>query len=331
MRPECLAIEVTETALIHDPGRSGRELARLSSAGIRISLDDFGTGYSSLSWLTQFPVDIVKIDKSFTDDVGIDERKTAIISAVIAVSHELGFTVVAEGIESEEQGRRLLDLGCDRGQGYFYGRPTSIEEDPWTAVDAPLYLIAIIRPRMERAAEVEVELRALMAGTHAEPGCIHMELVVSDDDPTTWLMLEKFRSRPDWEDHMRTDARDPRQREPGRPAPRADRAAVLHGQVAEPRSAPPGATTLALRPCPPQRPHQHLRRLGPGHRVPPVDHEERHPRHLQLPGLGLVRPHRVEVAIGRQHLVDLGRDPVPPASPVERGCPGSPIASPSVK
>lgn len=72
------------------------------------------------------------------------------------------------------------------------------------AVDEPLYLIAVIRPRMERAAEVEVELRALMAGTHAEPGCIHMELVVSDDDPTTWLMLEKFRSRSDWEDHMRT-------------------------------------------------------------------------------------------------------------------------------
>ena len=137
VRPECLAIEVTETALIHDPGRSGRELARLSSAGIRISLDDFGTGYSSLSWLTQFPVDIVKIDKSFTDDVGIDERKTAIISAVIAVSHELGFTVVAEGIESEEQGRRLLDLGCDRGQGYLYGRPTSIEEDPWRQLMSP--------------------------------------------------------------------------------------------------------------------------------------------------------------------------------------------------
>lgn len=137
VRPECLSIEVTETALIHDPARSGRELARLSEAGIRISLDDFGTGYSSLSWLTQFPVDIVKIDKSFTDDVGIDDRKTAIISAVIAVSHELGFIVVAEGIESEEQGQRLLDLGCDRGQGYFYGRPTPIEEAPWTELLHP--------------------------------------------------------------------------------------------------------------------------------------------------------------------------------------------------
>lgn len=72
-------------------------------------------------------------------------------------------------------------------------------------VDEPLFLIAIIRPRMERATEVESELRRLMAGTHAEEGCIHMELVVSADDPTTWLMLEKFRSRADWDAHMRTD------------------------------------------------------------------------------------------------------------------------------
>ena len=69
---------------------------------------------------------------------------------------------------------------------------------------APLYLVAVIRPRMDRAAEAEAELRALMAGTHAEEGCIFMELVVPEDDPTTWLMLEKFRSRADWEDHMQT-------------------------------------------------------------------------------------------------------------------------------
>lgn len=72
-------------------------------------------------------------------------------------------------------------------------------------VAAPLHLIAIIRPRMEHAAEAEAELRLLMAGTHAEEGCVRMELVVSDDDPTTWLMIEEFRSRTDWEDHMRTD------------------------------------------------------------------------------------------------------------------------------
>jgi quinol monooxygenase YgiN len=69
----------------------------------------------------------------------------------------------------------------------------------------PFYLIAVIRPRMELAAEVEAELRILMAGTHAEQGCIYMDLVVSEDDPTTWLMLEKFRSRADWDAHMQTD------------------------------------------------------------------------------------------------------------------------------
>ncbi len=68
----------------------------------------------------------------------------------------------------------------------------------------PLYLIATIRPRLDRLEEAEREVRALMAGTHAEPGCIFMELVESDDDPGTWTMLEKFRSRADWEEHMRT-------------------------------------------------------------------------------------------------------------------------------
>ncbi len=127
----CLCVEVTETALIHDPARSNRELSQLSSAGVSIALDDFGTGYSSLSWLTQFPVDIVKIDRSFTEDVGIDPRKTAIISAVISVSHELGFRVVAEGVETAEQARRLLDLGCDRGQGFLFGRPSPVGGPPW--------------------------------------------------------------------------------------------------------------------------------------------------------------------------------------------------------
>ena len=74
-----------------------------------------------------------------------------------------------------------------------------------TPPDEPLYLIAIIKPRIDRAEEAERHLRALMAGTHQEPGNIFMHLVVSDEDPDTWLMLEKFRSRSDWDDHMRTD------------------------------------------------------------------------------------------------------------------------------
>jgi len=107
-------------------------LRDLRAIGIRIALDDFGTGYSSLTWMTQFPVDIVKIDMSFTKEIGIDARKTAIIDAVIAVSHDLGFAVVAEGVETEEQARRLLELGCDRGQGYLFGRPAPLGEYPGT-------------------------------------------------------------------------------------------------------------------------------------------------------------------------------------------------------
>jgi EAL domain-containing protein (putative c-di-GMP-specific phosphodiesterase class I) len=96
-----------------------------------VHLDDFGTGYSSLSWLTQFPVDAVKIDKTFTADLGIDERKTAVIRAFIQVAQELRFVVVAEGIETEDQRRWLREMGCDRGQGYLFARPVRPEQASW--------------------------------------------------------------------------------------------------------------------------------------------------------------------------------------------------------
>ena len=130
--PRRLAVEVTETALINEPGRSARELTALSREGVGIYLDDFGTGYSSLSWLTQFPVNVVKIDRSFTDELGVDERKTAIVSALIQVSHELGFSVVAEGVETVDQAGRLVELGCDRAQGFLYGHPVAVDTFVWT-------------------------------------------------------------------------------------------------------------------------------------------------------------------------------------------------------
>jgi EAL domain-containing protein (putative c-di-GMP-specific phosphodiesterase class I) len=130
--PRRLAVEVTETALLNEPDRSGRELTALSREGVGIHLDDFGTGYSSLSWLTQFPVDVVKIDRSFIDELGIDDRKSAIVSALIQVSHELGFAVVAEGVETTRQADRLVALGCDRGQGFLFGRPLPVDELSWS-------------------------------------------------------------------------------------------------------------------------------------------------------------------------------------------------------
>ncbi len=131
VNPAWLVVEVTETALIRDPARSGRELAVLSRAGVGVALDDFGTGYSSLSWLTQLPVSTVKIDASFTAELGIDERKGAIVRALVEVSHDLGLSVVAEGVETREQKERLLDLGCDQGQGYLFGFPTTVDDAGW--------------------------------------------------------------------------------------------------------------------------------------------------------------------------------------------------------
>ena len=119
--PSWLVVEVTETALIQDPARSARELEVLSRAGVAVALDDFGTGYSSLSWLTQLPVTTVKIDQSFTAELGVDERKGAIVRALIEVSHDLGLNVVAEGVETREQRDRLVELGCDQAQGYLFG------------------------------------------------------------------------------------------------------------------------------------------------------------------------------------------------------------------
>ncbi len=131
VNPAWLVIEVTETALIHDPARSIRELGLLSRAGVGVALDDFGTGYSSLSWLTQLPVSIIKIDASFTAALGIDERKGAIVRALVEVSHDLGLTVIAEGVETLEQKARLVELECDQAQGYLFGLPTTVDNADW--------------------------------------------------------------------------------------------------------------------------------------------------------------------------------------------------------
>ncbi|MCP9848596.1 EAL domain-containing protein [Cyanobium sp. Morenito 9A2] len=129
--PRWVAIEVTETVLINHPKVTYDELSLLREAGVKVHLDDFGTGYSSLSWLTQFPVDAIKIDKTFTADLGIDERKTAIIRAFIQVAQELEFAVVAEGIETELQKDWLKRMGCDRGQGYLFSTPLRMDTGLW--------------------------------------------------------------------------------------------------------------------------------------------------------------------------------------------------------
>lgn len=119
----CLALEMTESALMRKPKAAHDTMARLVAGGVGIAIDDFGTGYSSLSYLQDMPADVVKIDQSFVRGMEKDERTHALVTTMIKLSHDLGHRVVAEGVETEEVAQLLRAAGCDEAQGYYYGRP----------------------------------------------------------------------------------------------------------------------------------------------------------------------------------------------------------------
>lgn len=119
----CLELEVTETGVMADAGQALAALEALAKAGIRLAIDDFGTGYSSLSYLQRLPADVVKIDQSFVRDLATDERQRALILAMTSLSHDLGYRVVAEGVETKEVLALVEVAGCDEAQGYLFARP----------------------------------------------------------------------------------------------------------------------------------------------------------------------------------------------------------------
>lgn len=121
--PRLVEIEITETGLLRDPEGVGRTVSALRAIGVSVAIDDFGTGYSSLSHLKRFPIDTLKIDRSFVADVLTDRDDAAIVYAVIALAHALEINVVAEGVETEEQRVLLAQQGCGAYQGYLFSRP----------------------------------------------------------------------------------------------------------------------------------------------------------------------------------------------------------------
>ena len=121
--PECLMLEMTESMLVHDNLATLERLHSLKSLGVRLAIDDFGTGYSSLAYLERFPVDGLKMDRSFIASLAGDGAKAPLAEAVIGLGRILGLRVVAEGIETQEQWERLRQLGCGLGQGYYISRP----------------------------------------------------------------------------------------------------------------------------------------------------------------------------------------------------------------
>ena len=125
--PGVLVLEITESGLMHDPERVGATLHRLRDIGIQLSIDDFGTGYSSLSYLKDLPVQELKIDHSFVRHMLESDKNAAIVHATVTLAHDLGLRVVAEGVEDEAIWNRLADLGCDKAQGYYMGKPMPAE------------------------------------------------------------------------------------------------------------------------------------------------------------------------------------------------------------
>lgn len=118
-----IEIELTESALIGQGQVAADQLKALIAAGLRIAIDDFGTGYSSLSYLHEIPAHTVKIDRRFITDLGEDKRTETLVNSMISMAHDLGYRVVAEGVESDAAYQRLVQLGCDEAQGYFIARP----------------------------------------------------------------------------------------------------------------------------------------------------------------------------------------------------------------
>jgi predicted signal transduction protein with EAL and GGDEF domain len=128
LEPRALKLEVTESVLMRDLQSTIARMRALTDLGIRLAIDDFGTGYSSLSHLKQFPVDTLKIDRSFVEGLGTDPQALAIVRSITALADALDLSVTAEGVETTAQRAQLRELGCDRGQGYLFAKPVAAAE-----------------------------------------------------------------------------------------------------------------------------------------------------------------------------------------------------------
>lgn len=123
LRPEVIELEITESAIMENSGRAMAQLRALEAAGVPLAIDDFGTGHSSLAYLQRLPVCVVKIDQSFIRNLTEDEREQTLVRSMITLSHDLGYRVVAEGVETSAAAAVLAGMGCEEAQGYYFARP----------------------------------------------------------------------------------------------------------------------------------------------------------------------------------------------------------------
>jgi len=161
MDPARLCLEITESVLMEDVGSSVDALLGLKALGVRLAIDDFGTGYSSLSYLRRFPVDIVKIDRSFVAGLGVDPAAEAIVASVVNLAHAIGLEVVAEGVETEEQLVMLRAVGCDAAQGFIWSPALpAADVRRWRPVEVTFSALSVDVRRV-----LEARVRAVEAAT----------------------------------------------------------------------------------------------------------------------------------------------------------------------
>ena len=144
LEPSSLCLEITESVLLEEPDSVSEMITRVSRLGVRFVLDDFGTGYSSLAYLTRLPIDGLKVDRSFVEELARDKRSTAITTAIVRMAQALSLEVTAEGVENERQARALAELRCELAQGFYFHRPL--------AAPAISELLAAAEPRATTSA-----------------------------------------------------------------------------------------------------------------------------------------------------------------------------------
>lgn len=182
--PSCLQIELTESVLASNVQHAKKVLSQLRKLGLKIAIDDFGTGYSSLNSLQQFDIDYLKVDQSFVREMGSDSGKKICLS-IVSLAHSLGMTVIAEGVETQEQFSALYEMGCDELQGYLFSKPISSQIAPmfeppssglWADIEATRAEISTVSAHMSLGSETRESALAL----------IEMELERVDTDFATF-------------------------------------------------------------------------------------------------------------------------------------------------
>jgi diguanylate cyclase (GGDEF)-like protein/PAS domain S-box-containing protein len=189
LAPERLCFEITESVLMDDVDSAIPVLSELRALGVRLAIDDFGTGYSSLGYLRRFPVDIVKLDRAFVAGLGSDSAADAVTAAVINLGHALGLSVIAEGVENEEQLTVLRALRCDRAQGYLWSAPQSAQAvAQWMAAKpsgelelGPVDLAALVGERVNgfrplSTAPIVMQVPPTLAHAFADAGAVRKVL-----------------------------------------------------------------------------------------------------------------------------------------------------------